>query len=267
MSRSSSPGGCDVRTFSSDNVSLAFVDEGEGAPVLLIHGFCTNMEHNWRRNGWMQALKTAGFRVVAFDSRGHGRSEPLYAPELYGLTHMSEDAVRLLDHLDLGRVDVIGYSDGARIAAALVVNHPERVGRAVFGGLGYTNAFAAVTSHGMIARALEAPTLEAVKDFIGRSMRMFAESNGNDLRAMSAYASTRNNEEIPPEAYGDIRGEVLIVAGTQDAVAGSTRLLADIMPNARVHEIEGRGHLNAMHDTGFQEAVVDFLREGRDPAG
>ncbi len=267
MGGPSQPGAGNVRSFVSDGVSLAFIDEGEGAPVLLIHGYCTNMEHNWRRNGWMRALRTAGFRVVAYDSRGHGRSEPLYAPELYGLRLMSEDAVRLLDHLELARVDVIGYSAGARIVAELAITHPERIGRAVLGGLGYTNAFATISSHGMITRAMEAPALEAVKDFIGRSMRMFAESNGNDLKAMSACSRTRNNETIPPEAYGRIESDVLIAAGTQDAVAGSAELLAEVIPRARVHEIEGRGHLNAMHDEAFQAAVIAFLRDGRDSAG
>ena len=146
-----------MRTFDSDGVEIAFIDEGDpaGAPILLIHGFASNIAANWVDPGWVKLLTGAGYRVVAYDNRGHGRSAKLYATEDYGAPLMAEDARRLLDHLGIERADVMGYSMGARIAAFLALAHPARVRSLVFGGLGL-NMVRGVAGTGPVARALEA---------------------------------------------------------------------------------------------------------------
>ncbi len=63
-----------VEHFSSDGVDIAFLDSGEGEPILLIHGFASNHVVNWGATGWIDTLKRAGRRVVAMDVRGHGKS-------------------------------------------------------------------------------------------------------------------------------------------------------------------------------------------------
>ena len=85
-----------MKRFDSDGVDLAYIDEGEGEPVLLLHGFASNVVTNWTDTQWMRTLKQAGRRVIAFDHRGHGQSEKLYAPEAYGAPVMAEDARHLL---------------------------------------------------------------------------------------------------------------------------------------------------------------------------
>src|SRR5688572_7403274 len=112
-----------MNTFDSDGVTIAYLDEGEGAPILLIHGFASNIQVNWVMTGWVDTLKRAGFRVIAIDNRGHGTSEKLYDTAVYGAAMMAEDARRLLDHLGIQRADVMGYSMGARIAAFLTLAH------------------------------------------------------------------------------------------------------------------------------------------------
>ena len=127
--------------FDSDGVDIAFLDTGGGPdklPVLLIHGFASNVQTNWTNTGWVEFLVKAGYRVVAFDNRGHGESQKLYQLTDYGAPLMAEDGRRLLDHLGIARAHVIGYSMGARIAAFLALTHPDRVGRLVFGGLGFS---------------------------------------------------------------------------------------------------------------------------------
>ena len=105
-------------------------------PILLIHGFASNISMNWISPGWADVLTKAGYRVIAYDNRGHGHSAKLYDLEQYGAPLMAEDARRLLDHLQIKRAHVMGYSMGARIAAFLAIARPERVARIVFGGLG-----------------------------------------------------------------------------------------------------------------------------------
>src|SRR4051812_29533027 len=97
-------------TFQSDGLELAYRDEGEGDPILLIHGFASSIDVNWSGTGWIDTLKTDGRRVVAIDNRGHGASEKLYDPAFYGADVMAGDAIALLDHLDIERADVMGYS-------------------------------------------------------------------------------------------------------------------------------------------------------------
>ena len=124
------------RRFAHDGFDLAFLDEGEGEPVLLIHGFASNAKVNWISTGWTSFLKDSGFRVIAFDNRGHGQSSKSYREEDYAPGRMAGDAAALLRHVNVSRAHVMGYSMGARIAAFLAFETPELVQSVTFGGLG-----------------------------------------------------------------------------------------------------------------------------------
>src|SRR5262245_60027418 len=122
--------------FTHDGMEIAFLDEGEGEPIVLVHGFASNKEVNWVAPSWMTTLSQSGRRAIALDNRGHGASGKLYDPAAYHSAIMAEDVRALLDHLGIPRADVMGYSMGARISAFLALAHPERVRSAVLGGLG-----------------------------------------------------------------------------------------------------------------------------------
>ena len=89
--------------FSHGPVELAYLDEGEGEPILLVHGFASSKEVNWVQPGWVSTLTRAGRRVIALDNRGHGQSAKLYDPADYHTERMADDARALLDHLDIER--------------------------------------------------------------------------------------------------------------------------------------------------------------------
>ena len=112
--------------FRRGDVEIAFLDQGAGDPILLVHGFASNAAVNWVYPGWVATLNGAGLRVIALDNRGHGSSTKCYDPIAYHSATMAEDAHALLDHLDVPRADVMGYSMGARISAFLAVANPER---------------------------------------------------------------------------------------------------------------------------------------------
>src|SRR5262245_54126880 len=174
-----------VQTFYSDGIRLAFIDEGEGEPVLLIHGFASSVRANWVEPGWVSLLTRNGFRVVAFDNRGHGESDKLYDRALYGAPLMAEDARRLMQHVELPHADVMGYSMGARITAFLALAYPALVRSAIFGGLG-GNMVRPMAGTGPIAHALEAASIDDVKNPTARTFRAFAEKTGSDLKALAA---------------------------------------------------------------------------------
>src|SRR6201993_780819 len=122
--------------FPHAGMEIAFLDEGEGEPIVLVHGFASNKEVNWVAPGWVTTLTRARRRAIALDNRGHGASSKLYEPADYDRAVMAEDVRALLDHLGIARADVMGYSMGARITANLAVAHPDRLRSAILGGVG-----------------------------------------------------------------------------------------------------------------------------------
>src|SRR5436190_343110 len=175
----------DMQRFGHDGVEIAFLDEGEGEPIVLVHGFASTAQVNWVHPGWVTTLTRAGRRVIALDNRGHGASSKLYDPAAYHSARMADDVRALLDHLGINRADVMGYSMGARITAFFALAHPARLRRAVLGGLG-VRLVDGVGLPESIADALEAPTLSDVGDPTGRTFRAFAEQTRSDLTALAA---------------------------------------------------------------------------------
>ena len=246
-----------MQTFNSDGVELAYMDEGEGDPILLIHGFASNISTNWVDTGWVRTLRAAGRRVIAIDNRGHGASEKLYDQEKYAAPMMAGDAGRLLEHLAIARADVMGYSMGARITAFLTMHQPDKVRSAIFSGLGI-NMVRGVGGAGPIATALEAPSIDDVINETARTFRAFAESTGGDLLAL-ATCIRASRDKITAEALGEIKVPVLVAVGTKDVIGGSARGLADLIPGAEALEIADRDHMKAVGDRSFKEGVLAFL--------
>jgi pimeloyl-ACP methyl ester carboxylesterase len=247
------------RKFSAGPVELAYLDEGDGDPIVLVHGFASNKEVNWVQPGWVTTLTRAGRRTVALDNRGHGASTKLYDPVLYHSDLMADDIRALLDHLGLARADVMGYSMGARNTAFLALAHRERVRSAILGGLGI-RLVDGVGLPESIAGALEAPSVDDVRDPQARAFRSFADQTKSDRLALAACIRG-SRQTLSPSDVSRIAIPVFIAVGTKDKVAGSPRELAALMPRARAIDIPGRDHMLAVGDRVFKEAVLAFLAE------
>ncbi len=121
------PQGTVGRRIDIDGARIWYAEWGgrsKRAPVLLLHGGFGNSNYFGRL---IPALLDHGYRVVAMDSRGHGRSTRSAAPYSYHL--MAEDVIGLLDALKIRRVSVVGWSDGGIIGLDLAMNHPDRLNR------------------------------------------------------------------------------------------------------------------------------------------
>jgi len=249
----------DMQRFLHDGVEIAFLDQGEGEAIVLVHGFASTAHVNWVYPGWVATLVQAGRRVIALDNRGHGASSKLYDPAAYHSARMADDVRALLDHLGLARADVMGYSMGARITAFFARAHPTRLRRAVLGGLGI-HLVDGVGLPESIAEALEASSLADIRDPTGRTFRAFAEQTNSDLRALAACIRGSRQTLTRAEVTA-IRAPVLVAVGTEDAVAGSARELAALLPAGRAFDIPGRDHMLAVGDRAFKAAVLNFLAE------
>ena len=247
-----------MQTFNSDGVRIAFIDEGQGEPVLLVHGFASSVKDNWTDPGWVGLLTGNGFRVIGIDNRGHGQSEKLYDVKAYAAPIMAEDARRLLDHLAIARADVMGYSMGARICAFLGLQHPDRVRSAIFAGLG-GNMVRPMAGTGPIAHALEAESLDEVTNAAARTFRAFAEKTGSDLKALAACIRGAR-EPITKEAIATLRMPVLVVSGSEDVIGGRAEDLAALIPGAEALTVPRRDHMRTVGDRIYKEGVLDFLR-------
>jgi pimeloyl-ACP methyl ester carboxylesterase len=249
-----------MRSFHHGSVEIAYLDEGQGEAIVLVHGFASSKEVNWVQPGWVTTLTRANRRVIALDNRGPGGSSKLYDPADYHTEKMAGDVRGLLDHLGVPRADVMGYSMGARIAAFLALEHPDRVRKMVMGGLGI-HLVDGVGLPESIAEALEAPSLADVADPQGRMFRAFADQTHSDRRALAACIRG-SRQVMSREQAASIRTPALIAVGTKDPIAGSAEELAAILPNARALPIPGRDHMLAVGDKVFKAGVLEFLAEG-----
>lgn len=252
-----------MQTFFNDDFEIAYIDRqpesGDGEPVLMIHGFASSHHVNWVAPGWVKTLTEAGYRAIALDNRGHGRSTKSYDKADYTPTLMASDAAALLDHLGIGKAHVFGYSMGARVSTFLALEHPEKVATLVLGGLGY-GMVDGVGDWDPIAEALVAPDASSIMHPRGKMFRAFADQTKSDRAALAACIST--SRELLSEAdMARVTQPVLVGVGTTDDIAGSARKLAALMPNAEAFDIEGRDHMLAVGDRTFKTRVLQFLKD------
>ena len=246
-------------SFHNGAVEIAYLDEGEGDPIVLVHGFASTKNVNWVYPAWVSELKKNGRRVIALDNRGHGDSAKLYDPEAYRIPIMAGDVTALMDHLRIERADIMGYSLGARMTAWLARYQPQRLRSAIFGGIGIGLIEGGGPGEN-VAAALEAPSLDDVTDPVGRTFRAFADQTRSDQLALAACLRGSRGLMTREEA-ASIAVPVLIAGGTADEIAGSADALGKIIPGAKVLDIPNRDHMRAVGDKVYKAGVLDFLSQ------
>ncbi len=247
--------------FDSAGISIHYELFGpeNGVPVLLLHGFASNGRVNWVSTGWTDFLAGEGFRVIVPDFPGHGQSEKLYEPERYAAPAMAEDVRRLMDHLNIPRAFVMGYSMGARVATFLAIAHPERVCALVLSGMA-GNLIRGVGGSEEIARALlsENPDEDPSIPPWAKGFRQFAERTGSDLKAL-AVCITASRVPLRGQDLRNLSMPVLVVVGEDDSIAGEPAPLMELLPETELVVLEGRNHMNAVGDVRHKKAVAAFF--------
>lgn len=247
----------DIRFFEYDGLRFAYREEGQGTPILLIHGFGSSARINWYATGWFRTLTQAGYHVIALDNRGHGDSVKSYNPAFYMPQAMAGDAVKLLEHLGLSKAHVMGYSMGARISAFMALLYPTYVHSVIFGGLG----IGMITGAGNwepVSKALLAEDLTTITNPRGLMFRKFAEQTKSDKRALAACIVTSKQELTASEIY-KIKQPALVAVGSLDEIGGEAEPLAAMLPCGEALSIPDRDHMLAVGDKVYKKGVIDFL--------
>jgi len=250
-----------------DGLKLYYRVEGEGIPVVLVHGYAANADLNWRLPGVIRALRRK-YQVITFDVRGHGLTDRPHEPEKYGL-EIARDVVRLLDHLDIEKAHVVGYSMGGFITIRLLTLCPERLLSAVPCASGFekpegknirllqslTGALDEQNSFEPLIRALEPsppPTWKVkLNDFLMGSI--------NDRKALSALMKGFTELAISEEELRNNKVPVLSIAGSKDPLGAGIKAMTEMMPCHEAAYIEGGDHVTTILKKAYLQNLMAFL--------
>jgi len=224
----------------------------DGPPVLLLHGGIGNIEEF--RN-LVPALVAAGYRTVAFDQRGRGRSTWGDRPITY--EQMAADTVAILDELGIDRADVVGWSDGGIVALKLALTHPERLGRVVAYG-------ANSTPEGNYAEPRMSDQMPSFEDFIADYQRLSPAPERFEelLEVMGALYKVA--PDFTDEELGSITVPVLILDGAEEEFVKpeDTKRMAALIPGAELVIMPDTGHFAPFaQPEEFSRIVLEFLQE------
>lgn len=256
--------------FDSNGVRIRYVDQGSGPPVVLIHGFSGSLESGWVETGVLPNLAT-DYRVIALDCRGFGQSDKPHDPKSYGI-EMSQDVVRLLDHLGIPRAHIVGHSMGAGITAQLLTTNPDRFLTATLSGAAGRQQWTPQDAAAAEAEAVEfeqgipfrslilrtapsdqpKPTDEAIQ---ARSQQLLAR---NDRLAMAAVVRSRGEQTFSAVQMAAVQVPTLGLIGSADANLAAMKQLPSVLPTLKVVVIEGATHSGTLGVTRRPEFVDNF---------
>ena len=155
--------------------------------MVLLHGFASTFDHNWRETGWVDILGDFECAVPDIDLPGHGRSARSDDPQAYAT--VDEDVASLLP----GPTCAVGFSAGAEILLRVAMTHPGTIERMALLGVG--DSIFETSDSTSVVDALEADT--EPDDVQARLFRRLAQSTGNDPRALAAFLRRTDRRSGP----------------------------------------------------------------------
>jgi pimeloyl-ACP methyl ester carboxylesterase len=238
-----------------DGQSLFYDDQGDGEPIVLLHGFVGDINIDWIRSGILDLLVDEGYRVVAFDARGHGLSDKPHEVAAYEDDALTKDARALLDALDLDQCVLVGFSLGARTALHTAVVDP-RVRAVVAMGVGEHSLRHNARGMGFVPDALLTDDPDSIEHDSIRNFREMADAIHADKVALAALMTAERTEI--PDIVDDISVPVLVITGSDDVTAGAPGPFAERLQNGRAVQTAG-DHPGVKDQPDAHEAIVEFI--------
>lgn len=224
--------------------------------VALVHGWGGSYAATFRAAGWEEALRLAGLEPFGLDLPGHGpqgepRDPAAYADLASGLEARLPPEIR----------DCIGFSLGTKLLLELESRRPGRFDRLVLGGIG-DNLFAPEASGAALSAVLRGQAdLEAASPGV-RALTLYSRKSGADPLALAAILERPPNPQASEARLAKVKARILLVNGSEDAVALPDLRLRRALPAADYEALEGVGHVALTEDPRFLAAAVRFLAQG-----
>jgi len=218
------------------DIELYYTEDGSGDPLILLHG---NGEDSTYFENQIAYFK-GDYRVIAIDSRGHGKSPRGTAPLTLG--QFARDLAGFMDGLGIESAHILGFSDGANVALLFALDHPERVRSLVLNG---GNLFP------------DGLTEQTRREIDEEYQAALAAGDEGQLELLHLMI---DEPRIDPKSLAALHMPVLVVAGTDDMIAEDhTRLIAASVPGARLAFVEGTHFVAAENPDAFNRVVGEFL--------
>ncbi|MGD9720911.1 MAG: alpha/beta fold hydrolase [Pirellulales bacterium] len=239
----------------SDGVKIHYLEIGQGSPVILVHGYTGSARGNWFANGVAEAL-AKNHRVIAIDCRGHGDSEKPHDPAKYG-PQMAKDVLELMDHLQIERAHVHGYSMGGAIVTRLLATAPERFLTASYGGSGVPEVDE--------KHKAEVPADSTATDPQETEARAKLSAAPNDREALAAVRQSFESIGASGIDLTTIKIPVLAINGELDRPHAKTHRMQRELADFRAVVLPGKSHLTAIMagyiPPEYIAEVVKFINE------
>jgi pimeloyl-ACP methyl ester carboxylesterase len=218
--------------------------------IVLLHGFASTFDHNWRETGWVDILGDFECVVPDIDLPGHGTSVRSDDPQAYAA--VDEDVASLLP----SPTCAVGFSAGAEILLRVAIAHPGSFERLALLGVG--DSIFETSDSTSVVDALEADV--EPEDVQARLFRRLAQSTGNDPRTLAAFLR-RPRAPFREEDLSSIDCPVLVVLGDRDFVGTADRLVA-ALPTATFVSVPGVDHFATPSNFGVIDATMKFFGFG-----
>lgn len=218
-----------------------YIEQGSGFPLILLHGNgedCGYFEHQ------MEPF-AEHFRVIAMDTRGHGKTPRGIAP--FTIRQFAEDLSAFMNQLSIDKANILGFSDGGNIAMAFAMTHPEKVEKLVLNG-------ANMNANG-VKRSVQIPI-----EIGYRIAKLFTTKSAEAQKNAEMLGLMVNEPNVKPEELKMIQSQTLVIAGEKDMIKEKhTRLIAKSITHSTLAIIPGNHFIANKSPQTFNEVVLSFL--------
>lgn len=228
------------------DVQLHYVVRGSGEPLILLHGNGEDGTYFSHQIVYFQK----SYRVIAIDTRGHGKSPRGGAP--FTISQFADDLYDFMREHDIRRADMLGFSDGANIALLFTIRHPERVNRLILNGANLN------------PRGLKTSVqFSLMKEYRAAKAAAAGEEEGayKKLELLELMVKEPN---IPINELKEVRVPTLVIVGDDDMIKKShSKKIFKKLPAAKLVVIPGNHFIASENFELFNQEVAKFLEENR----
>ena len=223
------------------DISLNYYETGRGEPLILLHGNGEDM--TYFRN--QVDCFAEHFRVIAVDSRGHGRTPRGDAP--FTIRQFAEDLHDFMNEKQIDRAHILGFSDGGNVAICFALKYPDRVNKLILNG---ANLYPAG-----VKAAFQIPTtLEYY------CLKLFGAKTEENYEKRELLGLMVRDPYIKPRELRSLTMPTLVIAGERDLIREShTKLIHRMIPNSRLAILPGDHGVAALNPNAFNAEVLEFL--------